>query len=110
MPVRAVFGEFSGDTPHARCVRTRDSAANCESGRPPYGANRIEQRREVRREPQAVPIRHRVLELDVALRRLHVLEQSVDDLVDVDTLCLGGKVRQHAVPENGPRNPHDVGG
>src|SRR5689334_3709958 len=54
------------------------------------------------------PKRAIALELDLALGRLYVLEESVDDCVDGNSLRFCGEVREHAMSQHRSRDTGDV--
>src|SRR5215207_9767265 len=92
-----------------------NSAAHCRSRGPPDSTNRVEKGGIIRLlESSGIglatipPASHSFLELDFALGRLHVLENPVDYLLDVDALGLCGKIRKHAVTQHGARDANDI--
>src|SRR6476620_5548526 len=50
----------------------------------------------------------RSLELDLALRRLHILEKAIDDLLGADPLCFCRKIGKHTMAKNGMRDTENV--
>ena len=97
-------------------MRSGNAASHRRARGPANAADRIEKRRVIgrgcacdRRLAALPPASHLALELDVALRRLHVLEETVDDLLNCDSFCFGRKVREDAMPEHGTRDANDVG-
>src|SRR5512138_2023594 len=97
-------------------MRAGNSASHRKTRGPSDAANGIEQRRIIGRASSCrglaalLPASHSALELYVALRRLHVLEQSVDDLLDGDSLRFRREVGKNAMTQHGARNTNDVRG
>jgi hypothetical protein len=95
-------------------VRTGDSTANRRARGPADSSHRVEQRRvlvirfDCCRAHPASRFPLPALQLDVALRRLHVLEQTIDDLLGRDALRFRGKVWKNAMTENRPRDAQNI--